>query len=71
MDFPDGIFFVPLLDVAVCREAVLRAIAQQVVYLLAGEIASAVQLQAYLRPQRTLTIFPGSFGREAAEYATA
>lgn len=69
-DFLDGIFFVPLLDVvagedspaggaagdAVCGEAVLRAIAQQIGQRLAGGIASAVQLQAYLRPRRLLLI---------------
>ena len=70
-DFPDGIFWVPLAEIsgvepesnaaepandASASEAILRAIATQLGGELAGGIASAGQLETYLRPRRLLLI---------------
>lgn len=70
-DFPDGIYFVSLLDIGgvddrqpvqpvaddpAVGEAILRVIAAQIGYKLEPGVAPAVQLQAYLRPQRLLLI---------------
>jgi len=70
-DFPDGIYFVSLLDIAVADnvqpgqtlvddppsgEAILRTIAEQIGYKLETDVSPAVQLQAYLRTRRLLLI---------------
>lgn len=70
-DFPDGIYFVSLLDIGAADErqpaqpradepavgeAILRVIAAQIGYKLEPGVAPAVQLQAYLRSQRLLLI---------------
>ncbi|HMN30775.1 MAG TPA: BTAD domain-containing putative transcriptional regulator, partial [Caldilineaceae bacterium] len=70
-DFPDGIFWVPLLDVGAAShednapaladdpatgEAILRAIAEQIECPLAAGVSSMTQLQAYLRERRLLLI---------------
>ncbi|MEZ4860217.1 MAG: hypothetical protein R3C14_02870 [Caldilineaceae bacterium] len=70
-DFPDGIFFVPLLDIGtadqdraepaladdpVAGAAILRALAAQIGYKLEAGGSPAVQLQPYLRARRLLLI---------------
>ena len=70
-DFPDGIYFVSLLDIGAADErqpaqtradelaigeAILRVIAEQIGYKLEPGVAPAVQLQAYLRSRRLLLI---------------
>ena len=70
-DFPDGIYFVSLLDIAVAgnvqpgqtlvddppaSEAILHTIAEQIGYKLEIGVSPAIQLQAYLRTRRILLI---------------